>query len=364
MSAARPQQSATDPWIIERPSELLDAAVDPARTICIVAADPEALARAIVALANTRGGEIVLGASADRSGRVATLDGFDPARFAALVESASRQVDPPVNHLIRQRTVSDDGCAVGVMQVRLSPSAPHLVVTDGGIYRVGEDGVSAIRSRRALDDLYARSRGERERADRLIEAMAEKLVLGHYAFYGIAIVACTHQPSAEPYRAAQSDPGWLAPPEDPFIAAAGLHEQELRVNPGEVELRTPGEVNAYVRITRTGCVAAGEVQRRPYHDELDTAAHLHERIERLCVTVGRLLSVTADNVMLPQIFIEGVRGLKLVHDPERRVTSAGAPQDTGRYPLSLGDPHDSEYVGRLPAEAMERLTPLFPPPAT
>lgn len=233
-------------------------------------------------------------------------------------------------------------------------------MTDGGIYRTDGSGVGPIRSRRALDDLYARGRGERERADRLVEAMVEKLALGHYAFYSLAVIGCTQRPSGEPYRAAQADRTWLAPAADPFIAAFALHEPEPKISPGEVELRSPGEVNAYVRVTRAGCVAAGEVQRRPYHDELDTLANLTDRTTRLCGTVARVLAVAGDALMLPQVFIEGVRGLRLVYDPAKRLLSGNAPQDTARYALSLGDARDPGYVARLPGEAMERLAALFP----
>jgi hypothetical protein len=64
--------------------------------------------------------------------------------------------------------------------------------------------------------------------------------------------------------------------------------------------------------------------------------------------------------MLPHIFIEGVRGLRLVRDPERRVLSAHAPQDTARYALTVGDARDESYLASLPGEAMSRLEPLFP----
>jgi len=364
MSTGVPPRGSLDPWVASGADDLRDAVLDFARTVCLPDADPEAIARAIAALANTRGGEIIIGARADSTGRVTAVDGIEPALLGAAVDAALQDADPPLTHLVRQRAVPLTGGVAGVIQVRLSPSAPHLLISDGCIYRLSDGGVEPIRSRLALDDLYARGRGERERADRLVEGMVEKLALGHYAFYSLAVVACTHQPSSEPYRAAQANQAWLAPAEEPFIAAAGLHEQEPRVSPGEIELRTPGEVNAFIRVTRTGCVAAGEVQRRPYHDELDTVAHLQERLGRLCQTVARLLAEAADPVMLPHIFVEGVRGLRLVRDPVKRLTTSGAPQDTGRFPLSLGDARDLEYVARLSVEAMERLTPLFPVPVS
>lgn len=351
---------ALDPSMVVDTAGLLDAVVDRSRTVCLPQAEIGALARTIVAIANGRGGDIILGAEADADGRIVALPGVEQGHLEYALGRVADLIDPPVSHLLQTRLIAGEGLVVAITHVRLSPSAPHLVTTDGGLYRIGRDGVQPVRSRRALDDLYARSRGERERADRLVEAMIEKLTLSHYAFYSLAVVACTHVPSGEPYRRAHADPGWLAPADDPFIAGFGLHEQEARVGPGEIELRTPGDVNAYVRVTRSGCVAAGEVQRRPYHEELDTAASIERRLSLLVMTVARLLSAAGDTLMLPHVFVEGVRGLRLVRDPEKRIVSGNAPQDTARHPLTVGDARDAAYCAGLPVEAMERLASLFP----
>jgi hypothetical protein len=355
-----PQETPIDPWSVQRGVDLVDRVVDPARVACLPDAEAGALARAIVAMANTLGGDIVVGGRLDGDSRIVELLGVEPEELGDAVSAAIDLIDPPVSHLLHQRVAQTDGRPVGVIHVRLSPSAPHLVTVDGGIYRLSRDGVQPIRSRRALDDLYARGRGERERADRLVEAMIEKLTLSHYAFYSLAVIACTHVPSGEPYRNAQTAPGWLAPPDDPFVAAFELHTHEPRVGPGEIELRSPGEVNGYIRVTRSGCVAAGEVQRRPYHEELDTATSLEQRLGRLVATVARLLSVATDPLMLPHVFVEGVRGLRLMRDPDRRTLSSSAPQDTARHPLTVGDARDPAYLATLPEEAMGRLSSLFP----
>ena len=359
MSSAAAQQ-LVDPAALTTAADLLDGTIDLTRTVCLSAADASAIGRAIVAMANSRGGDILAGIEVDGGGRVLRVPGVDADAFERTVTTAAEKVDPPVTHLLSQRLLTDEEGSVGLIHVRLSPSAPHLLTTDGGIYWIGAGGIQPIRSRRALDDLYARGRGERERADRLVEAMIEKLVLAHYAFYTLAVIACTHQPSGEPYRKAQAEPSWLAPAEDPFVAAFALHQHEARVSPGEIELRTPGDVNAYIRITRTGCVAVGEVQRRPYHDELDTAAQLEARLERLVMTAARLLAAAQDTLMLPHVFVEGVRGLRLVRDPEKRTVSNSAPQDTARHPLTVGDARDAAYLATLPREAMSRLETLFP----
>jgi hypothetical protein len=346
-----------DPWSAD---QLEGGRLDPLRAFCLPAPHADIVARAAAALANSRGGDLLLGAMMAPDGTLTRARGLPVAEAEAVLAAGLAKVDPPIGHLVRTRLVETPVGGVLVVRVRMSPSTPHLVTDTGVIPRLTEEGLRPVTRRRELDELYARGRGERERAGRLIDAMAEKLALAHYAFYSLAIIACTHEPSAEPFSAAVA--GALAPADDPFVHAHGLHEAQPRVGPGEIELRTPGETGAYIRVTRNGSVAAGEVQRRPYHEELDTVARLRARLEALAATACRLLASAEDAVMVPQLFVEGVRGLRLVLDPERRLTTRSAPQDTGRYPLALGSPRDPDYPRRLAEEALSRLEALFPPP--
>jgi hypothetical protein len=343
-----------DPWSAD---DLSEGRPDPLRTVCLPAPTALDTARAIASLANARGGDVLLGMAAAADGAIVSTNRMDADAAESLLAAALAIVDPPVGHLVKTRWLADTG--VFVVRVRLSPSTPHLVTETGEIPRLEREGLQPVRSRRALDDLYARGRGERERADRLVDAMIEKLVMAHYAFYNIAVIACTQAPSGEPYRVAGG--GMLAPADDPFVSAFALHEHEPRIGPGEIELRSPGETGAYLRITRSGAVAVGEVQRRPYHDELDTVERLHDRIAALARCACRLLGHAADAVIVPHLFLEGVRGLRLVQNAATRATTGRAPQDTTRYPLMLGDARDQEYAERLAAEAMTRLTAFFPP---
>lgn len=347
--------SFLDPWTA---TALAGGRLDPARTFCVPAPHPQVVSRALAALANSRGGDLLLGAAMTPDGTVIQSLGLPPADTEAMLAEGLAMVDPPVNHLVHTRLLPAQDGGVLVARVRLSPSTPHLVTDTGVIPRLGDEGLRPVRSRRELDDLYARGRGERERADRLVDAMIEKLVLAHYAFYNLALIACTHDPSSEPFRVAVD--GQLAPAEDPFVQAFALHEQEPSVRPGEIELRTPGDVGAYLRVTRSGCVAVGEVQRRPYHEELDTAEHLRTRIAALASTACRVLGHAEQAVVVPHLFVEGMRGLRLMLDPVSRRTSGQAPQDSARYALTLGDARDPEYPARLAEEAVSRLESLFP----
>jgi hypothetical protein len=342
-----------DPWSAD---DLSTGRLDPLRAAGLLAADPVELARAIAGLANARGGDVLLGTELDGDGAVVSQPGVAVDVAETALDGALALIDPPVGHLVRARRLDD--ARVLVVRVRLSPSTPHIVTATGEIPRMEKGGLGPVRSRRGLDDLYARGRGERERADRLVDAMVEKLVLAHYAFYTLAIIACTQDPSGEPYRAAVD--GQLAPPDDAFIAAFGLHEHEPRVWPAEIELRTPGDTGAFLRVTRSGAAAAGEVQRRPYHEELDSLTGLESRITALAGATCRILAPAGEAVMVPHLFLEGIRGLRLVRDPATKTTTGRAPQDTTRYALSLGDARDPEYPARLAAEAMERLAGFFP----
>lgn len=346
-----------DPWTAADPCA---GRLDPARSVCLPTADGLAIAQALAALANSQGGDVLIGATLTDAGTARPERALPAGAATTALDEALALVDPPVTHLVQPRAVSFGGGDGMVVHVRLSPSTPHLVTATGEIPRLGADGLRRLRSRRELDDLYARGRGERERADRLIDAMIEKLTISHYAFYTIALIACTQQPSGEPYSAAAAGP--LAPAGDPFAAAFKLDEAEPHTLPGEIELRSAGDTGAYLRVTRGGCVAAGEIQRRPYHEELDSLDRLRERIEALAMTACRLLRPAGDAVMVPHLFFEGVRGLRLVQDAGRKAISRHAPQDTARFALSLGDALDPGYPARLTDEAVSRLGSVFPPP--
>ena len=347
---------ALDPWVAD---DLAEAAVDPGRTVCLPAPLAGEVARAAAALANTRGGELLLGVETAPDGLLQSARGLPADEAEAALAEGLALVDPPLGHLVQTRTLAAPNGVVLVARVRVSPSTPHLVTDTGETPRLDALTPRPVRTRRELDDLYARGRGERERADRLLDAMIEKLVLAHYAFFNVAIIACTHQPSAEPFNAAATDA--LAPASDPFVQAFGLHGLEPKVWPGELELRTEGETGAYLRVTRGGAVAVGEVQRRPYHEEIDTLAGLRSRIEAMAGSACRLLAQASESVIVPLLFLEGVRGLRLVTADKPKVTTGQAPQDTARYALALGDAKDDGYPARLAEEALTRLADFFPP---
>lgn len=346
-----------DPWTA---TDLTAGRLDPTRAFGLPAPHPDIVARAAAALANSRGGDLLLGAAMAPDGTLTRTRGVPAAEAEEALAAGLAKIDPPITHLVRTRLLETPVGGVLVVRVRRSPSTPHLVTDTGAIPRLSEEGLRPVRTRRELDDLYARGRGERERADRLVDAMIEKLALAHYAFYSLALVACTHDPSGEPYHSARD--GLLAPPDDLLVRAFGLHEHEPQVRPGEIEVRSAGDTGAYIRVTLSGCIAVGEVQRRPYHEELDTAEHLRARLAALAATACRVLGYADEAVVVPHLFVEGVRGLRLVLDPGRRTVSGQAPQDTARYALPLGDARDAEYPARLAGEALSRLEALFPPP--
>ena len=165
-----------DPWTAD---DFSAGQLDPLRTFGLPAPHADIVARAAAALANSRGGDLLLGAAIGPDGTLMRAHGVPVQEAQEALAAGLAKVDPPIHHLVRTRLVETPVGGVLVARVRLSPSTPHLVMDTGSIPRLGDEGLRPVRSRRELDDLYARGRGERERADRLVDAMIEKIVLAH-----------------------------------------------------------------------------------------------------------------------------------------------------------------------------------------
>ena len=106
---------------------------------------------------------------------------------------------------------------------------------------------------------------------------------------------------------------------------AGLHlirRLERRLGPGEVELKGDGDAHGYVRITRSGCVAVGEVRRRPPGNAIgsvdDAVRRLSQMVELGCGLVALRDATAPAGFRFVQAEVEAV-------DVERRAvgTSEG-----------------------------------------
>ncbi len=319
------------------------------------------LAAQVAAFANSTGGHIVLGAEVDpATGAPVTVTGISLDEAKTLLAEAIARVDPPVEHLVSiGAAASPAGVQLALVSVGQSPAPPHLVVPDGSVLISVASGVRSVRSRSELDSLYQRGRSERERADRQIEAMIEKLMQAHYAVYGIGFVACSQNPNAEPYLWARENAGALIQLAEPFSSGWQLTEDDVKVRPGEVEVRGEREAHGYIRLTRSGCAAVGEVRRRPPGNTLGTTEDIVRRVGQMIDLACAMLARAPDAVVVPRLFFEGLRSQRLVLSEQPYAESAGVELDTAQFAGNLGNPADPAYVRHLRTSLLTRLLAGF-----
>jgi len=334
---------------------------DPVRFAALIA-PADGLAQHVVAYANTTGGHVLLGATIDQvEGEDTRPTGIEFVEARAAVQQALGRVDPPVEHLVTVQAVQapDSGLPLALVAVRQSPAPPHLLVPEGNVLISVQTGVRSVQSRAELDALYQRGRAERERADRQIEAMIEKLLQAHYAFYGVGFVLCTQNPSAEPYLWAREHITDLLAEGEAFCSGWKLTEDQVKVRPGEVELQGDREAHGYVRVTRGGCVAVGEVRRRPAGNTLGSVEDVNRRVSGMIDLAYRILAHAPAITAVPRLFYEGLRGQRLIVSEQPYGESGGMELDTAQFPANLGDPTDLDFRSRLTAEIVSRLLAGF-----
>ncbi len=304
---------------------------------------------------------MVLGATVDpATGAPAAVPGisFDTAK--AFLTSAIASIDPPVEHLVSIEAIdSPAGVPLALVSVSQSPAPPHLVVPAGSVLISLAAGARNVRSRAELDALYQRGRSERERADRQIEAMIEKLLQAHYAVYGIGFVACAQNPTAEPYLWARENAAGVIQLAEPFSQGWELTEEIVKVRPGEVEVRGDREAHGYIRLTRSGCAAVGEVRRRPPGNTLGSIDDIVRRVGQMIEITCAMLARASDAVIVPRLFFEGLRSQRLVVSDQPYAESAGVELDTAQFPGNLGNPADPAYVYHLKVSLLTRLLAGF-----
>lgn len=321
-----------------------------------------ALAARIAAFVNSAGGHIVLGASIDPdTGAPREVEGVEIGAARAAVRDALARIDPPADHLVSMAGIEAplSGVPLLLIAVSQSPSPPHLVVPEGKVLISVAAGVRHVQSRAELDALYQRGRTERERAERQIEAMIEKLVQAHYALYGIGFVVCTQAPTAESYLWAREHPQALIEGLQPFSSGWKLTEELIKVRPAELELRGEGEAHGYVRVTRGGCVAVGEIRRRPPGNTLGSIDDIVRRVGTMVELAVRLLAHAPSATIVPRLFFEGLRGQRLVVSSQPYAESGAVELDTAQFPGNLGSTMDPLYVPRLTADLIARLLSSF-----
>jgi hypothetical protein len=341
--------ASIDPGAPSDAGTLIGSAIDPLRIVCLPRPTAGSCAAAVIGLANARGGQVWLGARADTSGKaVRTFPGVDPLAADALLREIWQRIDPPLTDLISTRTLPLAGdMAVLVISVRQSTTPPHIDSVTGRIFLRRPDGTRHIASRAELHALYQKGAAADQRAERLIEAQIERLSLAQFGHYGLAVVASSTTPDSSMYTWSREHPEELTDPADPFMQMWGFSQQDVRVLPGVVELRSEREIAGIVRISRAGSVVAGEIQRRAPGDRLGPAGELSSRLEALVETVCRLLSHSDCRSIVAHLYGDGLKGARLLEDGDQGRDAAAFPRDVVQMPGPNGDPRDRDYRRRL-----------------
>jgi hypothetical protein len=329
----------------------------PGRLIALPdAGDGTRLSESLCALANSTGGAVLVGLELDdENARV--LPGVEQAMSEEALRAAFAAIDPPLEAIVRPHVAETPQGRLGVLLVGMSLNPPHLLKSSGQVFVAGQAGVRPVGSRRELDALFGRGRGERERAERLLDGMVDKLLQAHYAFYGLGVAVCTRQPSADPFLHGRDLPAQLLEPAPAFAEEWALDPSNLKERPGELELRGERDVFGFLRLTRAGCAAAGEVRRRAPGEDLISLDELRARLERLVALACGAL-VPAGDTVVPRAYFEGVRGRRMVLEAGGKGSEKIGP-DTGQIAGPAGDPADPAYRASLTAALYEGLLRAF-----
>lgn len=288
---------------------LVGADPEPQRIAALRAWSPADAAAAAASLANTGGGLLVVGATADASGRVISLDGAAVSEVELL--SSAGDLGPTGSYLGRVRVLDQNGKRLGLLAVAESASPPVLVESTGAIYRRTEAGLVQVRSRADLDQLLVKDRLLRDRAENNIDGMLGRVAFGHFNYMTVAVVAAPRIPTPEPYRWASQNKDALVGGALAFAKRWGLSSANLHISAGEIEIALPDEVTGFVRIARNGCVAAGERQHRPAQDRYLSPQEFSTRLAEIAEIACAPFRETRPGLVLGALFVEGVRDLRL-----------------------------------------------------
>jgi len=286
---------------------LVGAAPDPQHIAVLPASSRADVAVAAASLANSNGGLVVVGASVDAAGRVTAVGGTSVTEADLL--AAAADLGPNGSYLVQARTVNIDGKRVGLLAVAESAAPPVLVETTGAIYARPAAGLVQVRSRSELDQLLAKERMLRQRAERHVEGMLDRLAFGHFNYMTVAVVASSRVLTDRPYRWASEHQAELLTLD--FAKSMGFAAANVDVRAGEIEVALPDDVTGIVRIARNGCVAVGERRKRPPQDLFLAPADLSKRLTDMAVAAAALFQTAHAGPILGALFLEGVRDLRL-----------------------------------------------------
>ncbi|MCE7928073.1 MAG: hypothetical protein HUU14_00875 [Dehalococcoidia bacterium] len=287
--AARPldEISAAD---IEGASE----ASEPLRLVVLDTWSRERAEVAANALANARGGLVVVRSGANLEDLVAVGSALDPS---------GRQ-------LVRARVLEEGGRKAGLIAVSESASLPVLVAGTGAIYRQTEAGPAAVSTRASLDELVVRDQLNRKRAENNAEGMIGRVAFGHFSYMTVAVVAAPRINTAAPYMWARENRGRILQAVTGFPGHGALSDSDFTVEPGEIVL-SRGDDTVFFRVSRNGSVAAGMRQHRPAQGLYLAPAELAKLVSVACDVVMMPFAGARAGLTLGSVFLESVRDLRL-----------------------------------------------------
>jgi hypothetical protein len=350
-----PDPSAT--VSLEALASALSLPLDRTRLLTAPVDDPAACSAALAALANSRGGYLVLISEGPERAQA-----HDAGGLAAWLSNLAAGADPPLTGLVDLRIVRLDGAEVAVIHVRRSARTPHIDTLSGCVFVVGASGApEPVRRRSALDQLYRHGSSAQDRAQRAIDGMIERLQLATFGHFGLAIVAALLEPSAVPYEAWRDRPDGIAAASDPFVREWKLAEVAPVVRPSWIEVRHEREVTGVLRVTRGGCSVAAESRQQPPDKALGTPEDVARRVQILVDSACRLLAPAENTEMLSSLLCEGLRGTRLRIDSQPGSFSAVAGEDSLNVGAPSGDAADERYrreLAEIYAQALARTYQL------
>src|SRR5205807_360597 len=123
---------------------------------------------------------------------------------------------------------------------------------------------------------------------------------------------------------------------EPFSSGWKLSADLLKVRAGELDLRGEGEAHGYLRVTRSGCVAVGEVRRRPPGNVLGSVDDVLRRVETMVRFGCRIIGKAEGATIVPRLFYEGLRNQRVVVGEQPHAESAPVEPDTAQLPGNMG----------------------------
>jgi hypothetical protein len=114
-----------------------------------------------------------------------------------------------------------------------------------------------------------------------------------------------------------------------------------------------------VRVTRSGCVAVGEVRRRLTGNVIGTMDEVAGRVAALAAFGSKILSAAEGATIVPRLFFEGLRNQRVVIGEQPHSESAASEADVAQISGAVGPAEDADYQAKLAADFSAQLLHFF-----